>query len=39
MAMQMTFHPDWRTAHSRVLVRKDPEMPDLALGTLSHYDP
>ena len=39
MAMQMTFHPVWRTDHLRDLVRKDPEMLDLALGTLFHYDP
>ncbi len=39
MAMQMTFHPVWRTAHLRALVRKDPQMPDLALGTMFHYDP
>ncbi len=39
MAMQMTSHPVWRTAHLRALVRKDPQMPDLALGTMFHYDP
>lgn len=39
MAMQMTFHPVWRTAHLRALVRKDPQMPDLALGTTFHCDP
>ena len=39
MAMQMTFHPVWRTEHLRDLVRKDLEMLDLALGALFHYDP
>ncbi|MCY4098839.1 MAG: hypothetical protein OXF40_11360, partial [Rhodospirillales bacterium] len=39
MAMQMTFHPVWRREHLWDLVRKDPELLDLSLGVLFHYDP
>ena len=39
MAMQMTFHPVWGEEHLRDMVRDDPELLDLVLGVLFHYDP
>ena len=39
MAMQMTFHPVWGEEYLRQLVRDDPELLDLVLGVLFHYDP
>ena len=39
MAMQGVFHPIWGRDHLRDIVRDDPEMLDLVLGVLFHYDP
>ncbi len=39
MTMQTIFHPIWGQEYLRDLVRDDPELLDLALGVLFHYDP
>ncbi len=39
MAMQMTFHPVWGEDCLRTMARDDPEMLDLVLGVLFHYNP
>lgn len=39
MAYQMLLHPVHGEEKLRELIRHDPEMVDLALGALFHYDP
>lgn len=39
MAVQMLFHPVWGREHLRQMVHEDPELLDLTLGVLFHYNP